>query len=66
MNISTPIQCTIKFSRNKLDDFLPNTDIYYFFIIPVDKTEIQNTILSINPLKAIGTNSIPTKNFENT
>lgn len=33
----------------------------FFFIKPVDKTEIQNTVLSLNPLKAVGPNSIPTK-----
>ena len=33
----------------------------FFFIKPVDKTEIQNTVLSLNPLKAVGLNSILTK-----
>ena len=32
-----------------------------FFIKPVDKTGIQNIILPLNPLKAVGPNSSPTK-----
>ena len=51
----------IKFSRNKFHDFLPDIDISSFFTKPLDKKGIQNTILSLNPLKAIGTNTIPTK-----
>ena len=32
-----------------------------FFIKPVDKIEMQNIILSLNPLQAVGRNSFPTK-----
>ena len=39
-NISSTIQSTIKFSRNKFKDFLPDIDINSFFINPVDKIEI--------------------------
>ena len=48
----------IKFSRNKFHDFLPDIDISSFFIKPLDNKEIQNTILSLNPLKAIAINTI--------
>lgn len=58
--MSRMIQSTIKFSRNKSRDFLSNIDFNSCFIKPVDKMEIQN-ILSLNHLKAVGPNSIPTK-----
>ena len=60
INISRTIQSTIKFSRSKCHDFLPDIDINSFIIKPVDKTEMQN-ILSLNPLKAVDPNSVPTK-----
>ena len=50
VNISSTIQYSIKFSRNKLPDFLPNIDIDFFFIRSVDKAEIPKIILSLNPL----------------
>ena len=53
VNISNTIQFTINFSRSKFHDFLPDIDINSFFIKPVDKTDIQNIILSLNPLKAV-------------
>ena len=46
VNISSMILSTIKFSKQKLHDFLPDIDINSFFIKPVDKSEIQNTIVS--------------------
>ena len=61
INISSTIQSTIKFSINKFHNFLPDTDINSFFIKPVDKIEIQNIILSLNRLNAVGSNNIPTK-----
>ena len=61
INISGSIQSTIKFSKNKFHDFLPDIDIDSFFLKPVDKVEIKNSILCLNPLKAVGPNSIPTK-----
>ena len=33
----------------------------FFFIKPVDKIEIKNIISSLNRLKTVGPNSIPTK-----
>ena len=61
VNISSTIKSIIKFSTNKFHSFLPDTDINSFFIKPVDKTEIQNIILSLNLLKAVDPNSILTK-----
>ena len=59
-NVAIGVKSSIKYSRNKFFDFLPQIDINSFFINP-DKTEIKNIILSLNPLKSIGPNSIPTK-----
>ena len=39
---SSSIQFTLKCSRNKFNDFLPDIDINSFFIKPVHKIEIQN------------------------
>ena len=61
INIPSLIQSTIKFSRNTFQDFLPDIEINSFFIKPVDKIEINNIILYLNPLNAVGPNSIPTK-----
>ena len=59
--VTTGINSSIKYSRNKLFGFLPQININSFFINPTDKTEIKNMILSFDPLKSIGPNSIPTK-----
>ena len=59
-NVATGIKSLIKYSRNKFFDFLPQININTFFINPTDKTEIKN-ILSLDPLRSIGPNSIPTK-----
>ena len=59
-NVATGIKSSIKYSRNKFFDFLPQININSFFINPTDKTEIKN-ILSLDPLRSIGPNSIPTK-----
>ena len=61
INIPSTIQSTIKFSRNIFPNFHSDTDINSCFIKPVDKTKIQNIIFSLNPLKAVGCNNIPTK-----
>ena len=55
------IKSSMKYSRNKFFDFLPQININSFFIKPTDKTEIKNIILSLDPLKSIGPNSIPKK-----
>ena len=60
-NVATGIKSSIKYSRNKFFDFLPQININSFFINPTDKTEIKNIILFLDPLKSIGPNSIPTK-----
>ena len=59
-NVATGIKSSIKYSRNKFFDFLPQININSFFINPTDKTEIKNIILSLDPLKSIGPNNIPT------
>ena len=59
--LATSIKSSIKYSRNKFFDFLPQININSFFINPTDKTEIKNIILSLDPLRSIGPNSIPTK-----
>ena len=59
--MTTGIQSSMKHSRNKLFDFLPQIDINSFFINRTDKTEIRDNILSLDPLKSIGPNSILTK-----
>ena len=61
VKFSSLMKSIIKFSGNKFHDFLPDIDINSFFIKPVDEKEIQNMILSCNPLKAVDPNSIPTK-----
>ena len=61
VNISSTILYKIRFSRIKFHDSLPDINFNSFFIKPIDKTEIRNIILSLNPLKAVGRNSIPTK-----
>ena len=58
------IKSSIKYSRNKFFDFLPQININPFFINPNNKTGIKNIILSLDPLKSIGPNSIPTKVLE--
>ena len=60
-NVAIGIKSSIKYSRNKLFDLLPQININFFFTNPTDKTEIKNIILSLDPLKYIGPNSIPTK-----
>ena len=60
-NVATGIKSSIKYSRNKFFDFLAQTNINSFFISTTDKTEIRNIILYLDPLKSIGSNSIPTK-----
>ena len=54
-------QSTIRFSRKKFHHFLRDIEIDSFFIKPIDKIEIKNIILSLNLLKAVGPNRIPTK-----
>ena len=60
-NGATGIKSSIKYSRNRFFDFLPQTKINSFFINPTDKTEIRNIILSLDLLNSIGPNSILTK-----
>ena len=60
-NVATGIKYSIKYFRNKFFDFLPQININSFFINITDKTEIKNIILSLDPLKSIGPNSISIK-----
>ena len=60
-NMATGIKSSIKYYRNKFFDFLPQININSFFINPTDKTEIKKIILSLDPLRSIGPNGIPTK-----
>ena len=60
-NVATGITSSINYSRNKFFDFLPQININSFFINPTDKTEIKNIILSLDSLRSIGLNSIPTE-----
>ena len=53
INVATGIQSSIKHSRNRFFNFLPQIDINSFFINPANKTEIKNIILSLDPLKSI-------------
>ena len=55
-----PVQFSLQL--NFLDiNFLPDIDINSFFIKPVDKRKIQIIVLPLNPVKAVGPNSVPTK-----
>ena len=60
-NVATGIKSSIKYSRIKFFDFFPQININFFFINPTDETEIKNFILSLDPLKSVGPNSILTK-----
>ena len=60
-SVAIGIKSSIKYSRNKFFDFLPQVNVNSFFINPTDKTEIKNIILSLASLKSIGPNCIPTK-----
>ena len=60
-NVALNIQSSIRYSNKTFSDFLPNIDVNSFFISPTDNTEISDIISTLNPLKAIGPNSIPTK-----
>ena len=62
-NVATSIKSSIKYSRNKLFNFLPQININSFFINSIDKTEIKNIVLSLDPLKSVGPNSISTKSY---
>ena len=61
VNVATDIQSSIRYSKNNFHDFLPPVNINSFFLNPTDEIEVKNIILSLNPLKAIGPNSIPAK-----
>ena len=61
VNVATGIQSSIRYSKNNFHDFLTPININSFFLNPTDEIEVKNIILSLNPSKAIGPNSIPTK-----
>ena len=60
VNVATDIQSSIRYSKINFHDCLPPINIHYFFLNPTDEIEVKNIILSLNPSKAIGPNSIPT------
>ena len=60
VNVTTDIKSSTRYSKNSFHGFFPPI-IINFFLNPTDETEVKNTILSVNPSKAIGPNSIPTK-----
>ena len=62
VNVATDIQSSIRYSKNNFHDFLHPININSFFLNPTDEIEVKNIILSLNPSKPIGPNSIPTKN----
>ena len=58
VNVATDIQSSIRYSKNNIHDFLPPINV---MMKPNDEIEVKNTILSLNPSKAISPNSIPAK-----
>ena len=64
VTVATNIQSSIRYSKSNFHDFLPPININSFFLNPTDETEVKNIILSLNPSKAIGANSIPTKTLK--
>ena len=65
LDISSTSQSTIKFSRNKFHEFLPDRDTNSFFINPGKITEIKIIVLSLNLLKVVAPNSIAKKSWNN-
>ena len=64
VTVATNIQSSIRYSKSNFHDFLPPININSFFLNPTDETEVKNIILCLNPSKAIGANSIPTKTLK--
>ena len=60
VNLASDIQSSIRYSKSNFDDFLSPININYVFLNPTGEIEVKN-IISLNPSKAIGPNSIPTK-----
>ena len=60
-NVATGIKSSIKYSRIKFFDFLPQININSFFVNPTDETEIKSFILPLDPLKSVGPDSTLTK-----
>ena len=61
VNVATDIQSSIRYSKNNFHDFLPPININSFFVNLNPEIEVKKIILSLNPSKTIGPNSIPTK-----
>ena len=61
VKVASDIKSSIKYSKNNFHYFLPPFNINSFFNNPTDEIEVKNMIMSINPSKAIGPKSIPTK-----
>ena len=58
VNVATDIQSSIRYSKNNFHDFLSPNKTNSFFLKPTDEIELKKMILSLNPSKAIGSNSI--------
>ena len=61
VNVATDIQSPIRYSKNNVHNFLPYLNINSFFLNLTDEIKVKNIILSLNPSKTTGPNSIPTK-----
>ena len=57
----TDIQFSIKYTEKNFHNCLPSVNINSFSLNTTDEIEVQNIIMSLNPLKAIGRNLIPAK-----
>lgn len=62
-NVATDCQFSIRYSKNNFVIFYLELIYVPFFLNPTEETEVKNIILSFNPSKATGPNSIPTKIF---
>ena len=61
VNVATDIQSSVRYSKNNFHDFLAPINMSSFFLKRTDGNEVKNIIMPLNPSKAIGLNSIPTK-----
>ena len=60
LDIKYLTKSSIKYPKKQFFDFLPPTNSDSFFISPTDCNEVSNIISSLNNLKSVGPNSIPT------
>ena len=60
-SIASKTKLNISFPHKHFSDFLKNKSNISFFVSPIDKTEIENVMSSLDSNKSVGTNTIPTK-----